>query len=49
MARAPVTLARLQEFLQRLGRTFHGRGRLYLVGGTQMVLGGSAHRRWKST
>lgn len=40
MAREPVTRARLEQFLQRLGRSFRGQGRLYLVGGTQMVQAG---------
>ncbi len=40
MAREPVTRARLEQFLQRLGRGFRGSGRLYLVGGAQMVQAG---------
>lgn len=40
MNREPVTRARLEAFLQRLGRAYHGHGRLYLVGGTQMVYSG---------
>ena len=40
MARPPVSRARLEEFLLRLGQDFHGVGRLYLVGGTQMVQAG---------
>lgn len=40
MSRQPVTRARVETFLQRLGRPYRGRGRLYLVGGTQMVYGG---------
>jgi hypothetical protein len=40
MARPPVTRTRLEQFLRRLGRTFSGRGRLYLVGGAQMVQAG---------
>jgi len=40
MARPPVSRSRLEEFLRRLGRDFHGAGRLYLVGGAQMVQAG---------
>src|SRR5947209_3734923 len=40
MARTPVTRTRLEQFLRRLGQEFHGSGRLYLVGGTMMVLAG---------
>jgi hypothetical protein len=40
MPRTPVTRDRLEEFLRRLGRDFHGTGRLYLVGGAQMVQAG---------
>jgi len=40
MPREPVTRARLEQFLQRLGRAYRGRGRLYLVGGAQMVQAG---------
>lgn len=40
MPRAPVNSARLEEFLRRLGRDFRGPGRLYLVGGAQMVRAG---------
>jgi hypothetical protein len=40
MPRPPVTGARLEEFLRRLGRDFRGTGRLYLVGGAQMVQAG---------
>ena len=40
MPRAPVTQARLEQFLRQLGRAYRGSGRLYLVGGTQMVQAG---------
>jgi hypothetical protein len=37
MGRRPATRARIELFLRELGRRFRGGGRLYLVGGTQMV------------
>lgn len=38
--REPATRQRIDHFLRELGRKFHGAGRLYLVGGTQMVYAG---------
>lgn len=38
MPRPAVTRDRLLTFLREAGRRFHGAGRLYLVGGSQMVL-----------
>jgi hypothetical protein len=40
VAREPVTRGRIERFLQELGRNYRGAGRLYLVGGTQMVYAG---------
>lgn len=40
VGREPATRGRIELFLQRLGRTFRGSGRLYLVGGTMMVYDG---------
>jgi hypothetical protein len=37
MAREPATRERIERFLHELGKTFRGSGRLYLVGGAQMV------------
>jgi hypothetical protein len=38
--REPVTRERIEQFLRGLGRRYRGGGRLYLVGGTQMVFAG---------
>jgi hypothetical protein len=40
VAREPITRQRIDRFLHELGRTFRGRGRLYLVGGAQVVYAG---------
>lgn len=40
MEREPATRERIDLFLQQLGRTFRGSGRLYLVGGAMMVYDG---------
>lgn len=40
MEREPATRERIEQFLRGLGRRYHGGGRLYLVGGTQMVFAG---------
>jgi hypothetical protein len=40
MARSPVTRDRIQRVLRELGRRYRGEGRLYLVGGSQMVFMG---------
>jgi hypothetical protein len=38
--REPVTPDRIERFLRELGKRYRGGGRLYLVGGTQMVFAG---------
>lgn len=38
--REPVTRERIEHFLRELGKRYRGGGRLYLVGGTQMVFAG---------
>jgi hypothetical protein len=38
--REPATRDRIERFLQGLGKRYRGDGRLYLVGGTQMVFAG---------
>lgn len=38
--RDPATRDRIERFLRELGRRYRGTGRLYLVGGTQMVWAG---------
>lgn len=38
--RPPVDAARINEFLTALGGRFHGRGRVFLVGGTCLVYEG---------
>ncbi len=40
MGREPVTQRRIDHFLRLLGQRYRGTGRLYLVGGTQMVYAG---------
>lgn len=40
MGREPVTQGRIEHFLRLLGQRYRGGGRLYLVGGTQMVYAG---------
>ncbi|HVA91463.1 MAG TPA: DUF6036 family nucleotidyltransferase [Chloroflexota bacterium] len=40
MPRKPATRARIEQFLAELGRLYKGAGRVYLVGGTVMVLQG---------
>ncbi len=40
MPRSPATRDRIERFLSELGRLYRGTGRLYLVGGTMMVLRG---------
>lgn len=40
MEREPTTRPRIELFLRELGRRYRGGGRLYLVGGTQMVYAG---------
>ena len=40
MEREPVTRDRIERFLSELGKRYRGGGRLYLVGGTQMVFAG---------
>ncbi len=40
MAREPITQRRIEQFLRLLGQRYRGGGRLYLVGGTQMVHAG---------
>lgn len=42
--REPVTRERIERFLRQLGRRYHGGGRLYLAGGTQMVYAGFRHQ-----
>jgi hypothetical protein len=37
VGREPATRTRIERFLRELGQRYHGGGRLYLVGGTQMV------------
>ncbi len=41
----PVTPARLQQFLTRLGRAVREPGRVYLVGGTGLMYQGLKGRR----
>jgi len=38
--REPATRDRIEQFLRELGKRYRGGGRLYLVGGTQMVFAG---------
>ncbi|MGH2447797.1 MAG: DUF6036 family nucleotidyltransferase [Chloroflexota bacterium] len=38
--REPATVDRIELFLRQLGQRYRGAGRIYLVGGTQMVLAG---------
>jgi hypothetical protein len=38
--REPATRDRIEHFLRELGKRYRGGGRLYLVGGTQMVFAG---------
>lgn len=40
MGREPATRERIERFLRELGRRNRGEGRLYLVGGAQMVYAG---------
>lgn len=40
VGRDPVTDERIERFLRALGQQYRGAGRLYLVGGTQMVYAG---------
>jgi hypothetical protein len=40
MMRSPVTRDRIERVLSELGRRYRGEGRMYLVGGTQMVFMG---------
>ncbi len=40
MGREPATRQRIERFLRELGQRYRGGGRLYLVGGTQMVYAG---------
>src|SRR5947209_4658689 len=40
VGREPATRERIERFLRELGKRYHGGGRFYLVGGTQMVYTG---------